>query len=705
MTIFYNIMEVKSPCCKNILHIYKAMYSKITNPKTNRSVDIRSSLGKRILIKYLAVLRGGAAPPVDSVTPFEMNKLYLYIPPCSDEPGDIITQSVNRHNLTPAMLAHTTQGDPSKEAAIWKRECIRSEGGCWDATGEKCSSRRGRWGKPNLITEEEKTAIERFERYEGFAKHGTVASGALVAPDEIINLGYDFVLCDRAELSDAHLTKHIDDILIAQTKVFCELNEQITHIFSLPTMDEKRAETQRVFFNKVSFNDVPTNVTDVQAEKIVNWIIETDSKPIIYRCFHDNGERMIYGRYYRTGSPRVGEPLDETVALIINSTLAYKLLRTSGMGVYSVLLNAFSEVLSFFLEFVNRDNISQLKKFVEFFNDDMLDILDTSDTSSHKSKYYNMFGFLLYQLRWVGLWDDEDKGVNGWGKSDEYGDFDVDQPVHGPPRSFDSEVGHPFITRDSLGNEEYNLESSHWTGQLTFPTKSLSERRKWNLCIPCFVKDTSGNVVVNYLFLANILIHADYNGDIIRQCDSQSPNQFKDLECANLAGTSNGVGGLGPNEWFLFLIQSFSTSTLTAPLATAKLSYIFNFLYKAGHESGHALLSIELPLRPLQSKLKIPSMDNNAPPVNFAPHAMPFGGDISPESIPDMFGWMMVEFYCKVKNLSDAVIYKSLKICFISECAAPWNGSHANGLIRASGIKASKYLYDIIKREMVREAS
>jgi len=693
------------------------MYSKITNPKTNRSVDIRSSLGKRILIKYIAVLRGGAAPPVDSVTPFEMNKLYLYIPPCSDEPGDIITQSVNRHNLTPAMLAHTTQGDPSKEAAIWKRECIRSEGGCWDATGEKCSSRRGRWGKPNLITEEEKTAIERFERYEGFAKHGTVASGALVAPDEIINLGYDFVLCDRAELSDAHLTKHIDDILIAQTKVFCELNEQITHIFSLPTKDEKRAATQRVFFNKVSFNDVQTNVTDDQAEIIVNWIMKTGSKPIIYSGFKDDGVRMRYGRCHRARSPRVDEPLDETVALIINSTLAYKLLRTSGMEVYSVLLNAFSEVLSFFLEFVNRDNISQLKNYVEFFNDDMLDIFDTSNTSFHKSKYYNMFGFLLKQLCWVGLWDKSDMYVNGWGTAEEAeGEWDVDdesddesdeEEPHplGPPRGLDSADGHPFITIDEEGYEGYNLESSHWSRQLTFPTVSLSERKNRNQVIPCFVRNTSGNVVVNNLILSNFLIHADYNGDIIRQCDAQKPKKFSEGECSLLAAGNLGVGGYGPDHWFIFMIQFFSTATLTAPIATATLSYIFNFLYKTGHEAGHNILILyPLPHRSLEKKLSIPGLANNASTMDFGGYT-PYGDDVSKESIPDMLGWMMVEFYCKVKNLRDADIYKSLKICFNSECRSPWYGAHANGLIRANGIKASKYLYDIIKREMVREAS
>ena len=37
------------------------MYSRITNPKTGRSVSVRSRLGKRILRNYLFVLSGGAA--------------------------------------------------------------------------------------------------------------------------------------------------------------------------------------------------------------------------------------------------------------------------------------------------------------------------------------------------------------------------------------------------------------------------------------------------------------------------------------------------------------------------------------------------------------------------------------------------------------------------------------------------------------------
>ena len=35
------------------------MYSKIVNPKTGRKVNVNSVFGKKILRKYLAVLKGG----------------------------------------------------------------------------------------------------------------------------------------------------------------------------------------------------------------------------------------------------------------------------------------------------------------------------------------------------------------------------------------------------------------------------------------------------------------------------------------------------------------------------------------------------------------------------------------------------------------------------------------------------------------------
>ena len=37
------------------------MYSKITNPKTGRKVDVNGRLGKNIVRNYLMVLNGGAA--------------------------------------------------------------------------------------------------------------------------------------------------------------------------------------------------------------------------------------------------------------------------------------------------------------------------------------------------------------------------------------------------------------------------------------------------------------------------------------------------------------------------------------------------------------------------------------------------------------------------------------------------------------------
>ena len=40
------------------------MYSKIVNPRTGRRVSVKSRLGKNILINYLFILSGGAAPRV-----------------------------------------------------------------------------------------------------------------------------------------------------------------------------------------------------------------------------------------------------------------------------------------------------------------------------------------------------------------------------------------------------------------------------------------------------------------------------------------------------------------------------------------------------------------------------------------------------------------------------------------------------------------
>merc|ERR1712072_1293369 len=57
-------------------------YNKIVNPETNRKVNISSSLGKKILKKYLLVLKGGSP----KLGPHDGHEnAFLWTPPYSSE--------------------------------------------------------------------------------------------------------------------------------------------------------------------------------------------------------------------------------------------------------------------------------------------------------------------------------------------------------------------------------------------------------------------------------------------------------------------------------------------------------------------------------------------------------------------------------------------------------------------------------------------
>jgi hypothetical protein len=79
-------------------------------------------------------------------------------------------------------------------------------------------------------------------------------------------------------------------------------------------------------------------------------------------------------------------------------------------------------------------------------------------------------------------------------------------------------------------------------------------------------------------------------------------------------------------------------------------------------------------------------------------HGIIGNGDLEIEGLPDVFGFMMLEYFIKYKNIKDIDASIALKSFYNSICSSGRSLSHPGGRLRANLLKINKFLLKLVKR-------